>query len=172
MVEIQLNWFVIQTKPLSEVDVKMRLSKAGIEVFYPRIKTIVRSRGKAGERYKSLFPSYVFARFDPSQAEIIHMLRYTRGVNRILGSGEKVIPVPDEVVHIIMERVNKEDVIEQRLVFKQGDSVRLRKGPFSDLVGILEKPVSANGRVRVLLEIMNKVVKAEISCSDIERISI
>lgn len=165
----KLKWFVIKTKPCAENDVKLRLTNAQFEVFYPRIKSIVRSRNKPTSRLKSLFPSYIFARFDVSKPEVFHMIKYTRGVHRILGSGDIPTPIPDEIVKVIKERVNKEGVVEQRLVFKKGDQVRIRTGPLQDLVGILEKPVSASGRVRVLLEIMKKVVKAEIPCSDIER---
>lgn len=166
-----LKWYVIKTKPLAEEDVKIRLTRARFEVFLPRIKTVVRGRSKPVIRFKPFFPSYLFARLDMDDAEIFHMIKYTRGVHKILGNGSIPVPIPEEVVAIIMERVNKEGVLEQSLMFKKGDAVRVRKGPFRDLVGILEKPVSAAGRVRVLLEIMKRTVKTEIPCSDIERLS-
>lgn len=165
----QLSWYVIKTKPLAEDEVRQRLARANFEVFLPRIKSIVRSRAKSVARLKSLFPSYLFARLNLEDAEIYHMIKYTRGVHRILGSGAMPVPIPEEVIDCIRQRVNKEGVLEQALVFKKGDSVRIRRGPLRDLIGILEKPVSANGRVRVLLEIMRKVVRADLPCSEIER---
>ena len=68
-------------------------------------------------------------------------------------------------------RDGADGVIEQRLTMKKGDEVRIRKGVFSDLVGILEKPVSAAGRVRVLLNIMRYRVRCELSAADVERIT-
>jgi len=165
-----MHWYVIKTKPLAEDDVRQRLTRAHFEVFLPRIKTIVRSRTKPITRLKSLFPSYLFARLNLEDAEIYHMIKYTRGVHKILGAGTMPVPIPEEVIACIRGRVDKEGVIEQRLIFKKGDSVRIRKGPLKDLVGILEKPVSASGRVRVLLEIMRKVVRTEMACSEIERL--
>lgn len=167
--ESRLLWFVIQTKPLAENDVQLRLTRADIEVFYPKIKTVVRGKLRPIERYKSLFPAYIFARLDSVNPDVFHMVRYTRGVRRILGDVLKPVPIPDEAVAIIQKRVDNSGVLEQS-IYKKGDSIRIRKGPFRDLIGILEKPVSAAGRVRVLLGIMNKVVSAEITCSDIERI--
>jgi len=164
-------WYVIKTKPCAEDDVKKRLSRANFEVFYPRIKSIIRGRSKPMERFKSLFPSYLFARLNLDDPRIFHMIKYTRGVHRILGNGSLPVPVPETVVKVIQDRVNAEDVLEQQIVFKKGDSVRIRRGPLSDLIGILEKPVSAAGRVRVLLQIMRKVVRADLSCSEIERLS-
>lgn len=163
-------WYVIKTKPLAEEDVKTRLSRARFEVFLPRIKTIVRGHSKPVSRYKSLFPSYLFARLDLDDAEVFHMIKYTRGVHRILGSGAVPVPIPEDLIACIRERVNKEGVLEQGLVFKKGDPVRIKRGPLRDLIGVLEKPVSASGRVRVLLDIMRKVVKAELACSEIERL--
>jgi len=169
--ESRLPWFVIKTKPLAEEDVKTRLTRAHFEVFLPRIRTIMRGHLKPVSRLKSLFPSYLFARLNLDDAEVFHMIKYTRGVHKILGNGTIPVPIPEDVVDCIRERVNKEDVLEQALVFKKGDSVRICRGPLRDLIGILEKPVSSAGRVRVLLQIMHKVVRAELSCSEIERTS-
>ncbi len=163
-------WYVIKTKPLAEEDVRLRLSRANFEVFLPLIKTLIRSRTKPILKLKPFFPSYLFARLNLEDAKIFHMIKYTRGVRKILGNGSVPVPIPEEAVHIIKERVNKNGVLEQSLTFKKGDRIRIRSGPFRDLIGILEKPVSAAGRVRVLLEIMKRTVKAELSCSDIERL--
>lgn len=165
----RLLWYVLKTKPCAEEQVRQRLTKADFEVFYPRIKTVVRGKFKSVTRFKSLFPSYLFARLNLTDADVYHKIRYTRGIHRILGNGDFPVPVPDEMVKVIQVRVNSDGVLEQ-LVFKKGDSVRIRRGPLRDLIGVLEKPVSAAGRVRVLLEVMRKVVRTELSCSEIERL--
>ncbi len=169
--ERRFCWFVLQTKPNAESEVTAKLKQAGVEVFYPRLKTLVRGKKRQVERLKSLFPLYVFVHIELDNQNIYHMLKYTRGVNRLLGVGGKPLPIPDELVAVIKERVNDEDVVEQALVLKKGDNVRLLSGPLQDLVGILEKPVSDSGRVRVLLEVMHKVVRVETACSDIEQVT-
>ena len=164
-----LCWFVVQTKPMAEGEVVARLNKAGLEVFYPRIKTVVRGRRRPVERLKSLFPAYIFVHIEFENHDIYHMLKYTRGVNRLLGVGGRPCPVPDALVEVIKERVNDQGVLEQQLTYKKGDQVRLVSGPLRDLVGVLEKPVSADGRVRVLLEVMHKLVRVETACTEIEQ---
>ena len=164
-------WYVIQTKPCAEESVQQHLRNAQFETFLPKIRTMVRGSGKSVARIKSLFPSYLFAHINLDDANLYHMIRYTRGVRRILGDGNLPIPVPDEMIRIIQERIGADGVIEQRLTMKKGDEVRIRKGVFSDLVGILEKPVSAAGRVRVLLNIMRYRVRCELSAADVERIT-
>lgn len=169
-IETIKNWYVIQTKPTVEDLVEIHLKNAHFETFLPRIKTMVRGKKRAVARTKSLFPSYLFANLDLHDPNLYRMIKYTRGVRRILGNGTEPIPVPSEVIEIIRERMNAEGVIEQRLIMKKGDAVRIRGGVFRDLVGILDKPVSAAGRVRVLLKIMQHQVRCELSAADVEKV--
>jgi len=165
----RLLWYVVQTKPQEEGLVKQRLEKANFEVFYPRIKAAVRGAGKGAMRIKSLFPAYLFARLDLNDANILHMIKYTRGVRKILG-GEQPVAIPPAVIEMIRTRVDDGDVLMQQIVFQKGDRVRIKSGWMEDLVGILEKPVSSAGRVKVLLSIVGKCVRAELSSADIERV--
>lgn len=167
----RLLWYVIQTKPTAEDIVEQHLKLANFETFLPKIKALVRGRRRAISRTKSLFPSYLFAHLDLHDPNLYRMIKYTRGVRRILGNGIEPIAVPDEMIEIIRERMNSDGVIEQRLTMKKGDAVRIRGGVFQDLVGILDKPVSAAGRVRVLLKIMHHQVRCELSAADVEKLT-
>ena len=162
-------WYVIQTKPTKEGDVQQHLRNAQFETFLPRIQSMI--RGRKGLRTKSLFPSYLFAFIDLNDPELYRMIKYTRGVRKILGDGLNPVPVPSEMIEIIREHVNQEGIVEQKLVLKKGDAVRIRSGVFKDLVGILEKPVSAEGRVRVLLQIVHHQVQCNLSAGDVERVT-
>jgi transcription elongation factor/antiterminator RfaH len=164
---LKLKWYVIQTKPQLEDIVKRHLENAEFEVFNPKIKAAVRGKNKTQTRVKSFFPSYVFVHTNFDDANIFHMIKYTRGVHKILGSG-KPVAIPAAVVNTIRERVGEGDVLVQQMVFSKGDKVRVKAGYLEDLVGILEKPVSAEGRVRLLLEIVGKCVRAELSSAEIE----
>jgi len=163
------SWYVIQTKPTVEGMVQQHLRNAHIETFLPKIKAAVRGKRRSTSRIKSLFPSYLFAHIDLHDGNLYRMIKYTRGVRKILGDGEVPISVPDEMIEIIRERISPEGIIERGLTMKKGDEVRIRTGVFQDLVGILEKPASAAGRVRVLLKIMHHRVKCELSAEDIEK---
>lgn len=163
----RLSWYVIQTKPLAEASVAAHLGNASFETFLPKIRTMI--RGRKSSRVKPLFPSYLFAHIDLTDANLYRMIKYTRGVRKILGDGALPVPIPDEMIEIIRCRMDGDGVIEQRLTMQKGDEVRIRTGPFRDLVGILEKPVTATGRVRVLLHIMKHQIKCDLTAGDIER---
>ena len=164
------RWYVIQTKPTAEEAVCQHLKNANFETFLPKIQVMVRGSGKSVLRTRVLFPSYVFAHIDLNDANLYHMIKYTRGVRKILGDGGIPVPIPDEMIEVIKERVDDNGVIEQGLVMKKGDEVRVRSGVFKDLIGILEKPVSASGRVKVLLKAMRYAVRCELSAAEVEKV--
>lgn len=167
----ELHWYIVQTKPTAEDQVRKRWEQAGYEVFLPKICQLVRGVSRPVERTKPLFPSYLFTRCDLDNATTFRDVRYTRGVRRILGGNNHPLPVHESIIVAIREQVNKEGVLEQSLILKAGDRVRVRRGPLADLVGILKKPVSAAGRVRVLLDVYHKLIHAELFCSEVERLA-
>jgi len=166
---VKTSWYVIQVKPTSEDNVGKHLRNAGIESFVPKIKSTIRGSKRPMSRVKCLFPSYVFANTNLRDPNLHHMIRFTRGVRKILGDGERPVPVPSEMIEMIKERINEDGMVEQKITMKKGDKVKIRTGFFADLEGILEKSASSEGRVKVLLKIMQHQVKCELSAADIEK---
>ncbi len=162
-----MKWYVIQTKPMAEDKVCKQFELPKIETFYPKIRSASALGGRV-IKWKSLFPSYIFLRLDLEKAENHHMVKYTRGVNKVLGDGERPVPISDNVIETIRARTNESGVIEQTM-FKVGGEVKVRRGYFKDLIGILDRPVSDNGRVAVLLRIFNREMRTYLKCSDIVR---
>ncbi|MBI2091407.1 MAG: hypothetical protein HYT75_00175 [Deltaproteobacteria bacterium] len=176
------RWYVVQTKPLSEDRVCLQFKKcviasppqAGeaishveIETFCPKIKSMSISTDKH-IKFKPLFPSYLFLHWNLGDPAIHHLVKYTRGVNKVLGEGPNAIPIDDEVIDTIKARVNEGGIIEQK-TFKTGDQIKVKKGHLRDLIGILERPVSDSGRVAVLLSMFNRQMRVHLKCSEIAR---
>ena len=90
-----INWYCLYTKAKQEEIVTFKLSKHdGIQIFNPKLKLKKFVRGKLKEVIEELFPCYIFSRFDPSQH--YHMIKYTRGVKRIVGNKEGYPFIIDE----------------------------------------------------------------------------
>lgn len=154
-----LSWYVVQTKPKKEDDVQKRLELAELEVLNPKIRSLTRGM-------TSLFPSYIFLKWDLFNPAHYHMVRYTRGVNKILGTPTCPVPISDEAVEVIQSRLDKNSVLEEQAM-KVGSFVRVKKGVLKDLVGVLEKPVSPDGRVAILLRIYEREMRAFVDCRDV-----
>ncbi|NIM96542.1 MAG: transcription/translation regulatory transformer protein RfaH, partial [candidate division Zixibacteria bacterium] len=78
------------------------LGRAGIETLNPLMETYA-SRNRGSKKIlEPLFPGYVFARFDvPNHYPIV---RYARGVRKILGNREGPVPVGPEIIDEIRKR--------------------------------------------------------------------
>jgi len=155
------RWYVIHTKPHKgdEVVRRIGLGVPEAEVFYPKVRSIKRG-------IEPLFPNYVFIFWDLEDLVCYNTIKYTRGVNRILGFDGLPIPISDEVVDVIKKRVSDTTPIE-KITFRRGAPVKIRRGLLKDLEGVLERDVGPDGRVAVLLRIHEREVHAYLSCKDL-----
>jgi len=51
------------------------------------------------------------------------------------------------------------------------DPIRIASGPFKDLMGIFDRWVSEEGRVRVLLDLLNYSANVELHYSQVEKLT-
>lgn len=153
-------WYVLQTKPQKEAVVIGQFKLAGYETFFPILRNCLAT--------KPLFPSYVFVRLAVGDASDYRAAQFTRGVIRVLGNRtDGPVAVPEKVMALLQERANPQGVIVQELFRRVGEMVRAQRGILKDLVGILEKPVDAEGRMRVLFKMFNKNLRAVMSIRDV-----
>ncbi|MFH1654850.1 MAG: transcription termination/antitermination NusG family protein [Pseudomonadota bacterium] len=166
-----MKWYVLQTKPCIEHIVLEHMRRANVEAFLPQIRVAVRGVTRQLQRLKPLFPSYLFVRISPNEINLFRMIKYTRGVRKFVSAGDIPLSLDDVVIDVIKGRVDEKGIIQQQLLFKAGDSVRICYGPLTDLVGVLEKPISADGRVKVLLNLVGKKVRLELPCVRVEKVA-
>jgi len=163
------SWYVIQTKQKKEEAAAYHLMDNAIEVFLPKMETYSFVYGKSRKVIKSLFPNYLFARFDPFES--FRLVNWARGVTRVLGYEVTPSPIDDEVIEIIKRRVDEKCVVQKALHFNAKDPIRINSGPFKDLMGIFERWVSEEGRVRVLVDLLSYSPNVELHYSQIEKLT-
>lgn len=154
------RWYVLQTKPHKEAVVVGQLKLAGYETFFPVLRNCLTT--------KALFPSYVFVQLEVGSTADCRLVQFTRGVTRILGTRDDgPIAVPENVVSFLRQRADAKGVIVQELFKRAGEAVRAQRGLLKDLVGILERPIDAAGRLHVLFKMFNQSVRAVMSVRDV-----
>ncbi|MBI2067888.1 MAG: hypothetical protein HYT77_07750 [Deltaproteobacteria bacterium] len=158
------QWYVVQTKPRHEEIVKGQLVQAGYQIFLPKMKAFSTNQSY----FKPLFPSYLFVCSDFENNYLRRMVHFTRGVLRIIGDGERPAPVHSSVMETLINSVNSGQVVEQELLLRQGDSVRVKSGVLKDLIGIIEKNVSTSGRVGVLFRWFSGKMRAHLHYRQVE----
>ncbi|MDH4219504.1 MAG: hypothetical protein OEY18_15050 [Candidatus Aminicenantes bacterium] len=137
------NWFVLNTKPKKEFQVGRLFYEGGIEFYCPKYKH--------EDRIKPFFSGYGFISFVfPDQYQLV---KYTRGVKRVIGNQEGPIPIPEEVIHEIRTReingfIELEKYGEEPDI---GDEIEVMEGPMKGLRGIFRKELTEKERVIILL---------------------
>jgi transcriptional antiterminator RfaH len=162
-------WYVIQTKPKKEEEAKSYLSTKGVEVFNPLMETFLLRNGRMNRELKPLFPNYMFGKFDLDQN--YPLVRWAKGVKKVLGFGEYPTPIPEEVVEIIKERTDTHGIVRLKCHFQANDLIRIKTGPLKDLLGIFERWISDSERVRILLNMVGYQPVVEMHYSMIEKVA-
>ena len=160
------QWFVVQTKAREEGGVRKRLAKDDFVTFLPQILVRRRHGSRRWQALEPLFPCYLFTRFRlelPAWSRI----QWTPGVRRLLG-GETPVPVDEDVVAYLQFRTGEHGYIVPGRTLAPGTRVRFTEGPFDMLEGIIDRAVSRDDRVRVLLRLCGNSVPVEVPIDYLE----
>jgi transcriptional antiterminator RfaH len=145
------SWFAVETRAHRENLATRHIAKLNLEVFLPLMKREQWVCGVIRSVTKALFPGYFFARFRPS--EFLDPVRHSYGVTRVVGSERFPIPVGDEVVRDIQDRVEEDGLVRvQPQALAPGTQVAIRDGPFEGFVGTVLREADDRKRVAILLE--------------------
>lgn len=159
--------YVAEILPRSEALAVSELGNQGVETLWPRY---VRARPRRRQSaVASLFPGYLFVRFDVLSDEW-GCISGTRGVRRLICSAVgRPVAVPDRVAAGLAEHFGRgpvPDLEDALLPFRVGTSLRVLEGPFAGLVASCER--STRSRVWVLLSWLGRVVSAELPVTAVE----
>jgi transcriptional antiterminator RfaH len=164
-----LHWFVIHTKARDEHRVKSHFEGMGIETLLPLYKNHRSLRERMCPVVNPLFPNYVFARLNLEQH--YYKVKWTRGVNRILGVGNEPTPISDIMIQTLRERMDEDDTVHLLDDLKEGNLVQITSGLLKDFVGVFQKGLSSGVRVRILLNLIGKELPVQIYRWQIKKVA-
>ncbi len=161
-------WYVVQTKPRNEGRVQYYLEREGIETLTPLMEAYSSKGGRSSKTLKPLFPNYIFARFILEKD--YRKVRWTKGVNKVLGRGREPMPVSGLVVEEIKNRIDEDCVVKQAYELKPHDMVKIKEGPLRDLIGAFDRWMTREGRIRVLLSLIGYQTSVQLHYSQVEKV--
>ena len=146
------KWFIAQIKTNSYHTAIQNLERQGFETFLPKMEITQRQKNKFIFKSVYVFPGYMFVYFDP------HIITWTKinstyGVSKILAFNKKPSEISSDLILELKNRyeINSNPTQEEKL--QKGDSIKLLKGPFANLIAKVES-VDEKSRIWVLLEAM------------------
>jgi len=177
MAEDSKHWFVIHTYSGYEERVKrnleqrIKLMDSNQEVDQVIVPTEEEVEVRSGQKRtvtKKILPSYVLVKMKMSDNSW-NIVRNTPGVTGFVGSGNKPVPLREEEVTQIVKQMEAE-APKVKVGFKQGQSVRVIDGPFTDFVGVVDEIVASKGKVKVLLSLFGRETPVELDFLQVEKL--
>ncbi len=153
------QWYVVYSKPRKEEFAEFHLRKKGLEVFFPRLHL----PGALPKRKQvvPLFPNYLFVKIHVLSEEY-HYVNWSPGVKRLVSFNSFPVPLNEDVVAFLMDQSTSEGTIAARSNLMPGQEVEINGGPFDGLIGIIQNPPDAKGRVKLLLNLLSREVKVAV----------
>jgi transcriptional antiterminator RfaH len=145
-------WYVLYTKPRREALAQWHLERKGIEVFYPKLQ--LPPYATTRQPVVAMFPNYMFVRI--VLAERFHDIIWTPGVSRFVGFNDGIAPLSDDVVAFMKAHAGPEGVLVARSNLQVGQEVEITSGPFAGLLGLIQRPPDAKGRVKLLMRLLSR----------------
>jgi len=177
---MEKRWYVIHTYSGYENKVKTNLEKRvesmGMQdkifrVIVPMEKETEVKNGKKKTKMRKVFPGYVLTEMIMTD-DSWYVVRNTPGVTGFVGSsgaGSKPTPLQPEEVEAILKNMGYETP-KPEVDFGVKDSVKVKEGPFKDLVGKIEAIDFDKQKVKVHVNMFGRETPVELEFTQIERI--
>ncbi len=151
-------WYAVQVRPKFERIVASTLLGKGYEGFLPVYRCKRRWSDRIKELELPLFSGYLFCRFDISKRLPILV---TPGVVRIVGIGRAPVPVEENEMSAILSIVLAGANAEPCPYVHVGQRVRVDRGTFSGVEGILVA-VKKPARLVVSVTLLQRSIAVEV----------
>lgn len=164
-----LAWVVATTHPHSEAIALDNLQRQGFTSYCPMIRKRRSHARKVDFVLRPLFPGYVFVQLEAAGQRWRPILS-TTGVRTLVRFGDE--PATLDAGFIAGLRAREEDgaVIRPSVPYTVGQAVQIEGGPFDGLVAKILS-LDDKDRIVVLLEVMNRGVKAKLDSRQVSPVS-
>ena len=165
------KWYILHTysgfEEKAKTAMQERIKNADQEEFFgeilvPTEQVVEMFKGAKRTSSRKFFPGYILLNVELND-ETWHTVRDTPKITGFVGNDLNPEPLPDEDAEKIINRI-KEGTEKPRpkVMFEEGDNVRVVDGPFSNFQGIVDHVNPDKGRVRVLVSIFGRETPIEL----------
>jgi transcription termination/antitermination protein NusG len=173
----QMKWFVVHTYSGHENRARMslieRVKNASLgdffgDVLIPTESVMEVVKGQRRTSTRKFYPGYMFVQMVMDE-RTFHLVKNTPKITGFLG-GSKPTPVPErEITGIHSAMTEGKSKPKPKVVFEQGDNVRVIDGPFSNFAATVEEVKPDKQKVRVLVSIFGRATPVELDFTQVEK---
>jgi len=171
------NWYAIHTYSGYEDAVvrnlKQRIESLGMEdkifnVIVPKEKKIKIKGGKRVTVEEEIYPGYVLVDMIVTD-DSWYVVRNTPRVTGFVGSGITPVPLAQEEVEMLFERMGGKEP-KYKVDIRPGDIVRITDGPFKDFEGRVNEIDEERGKIKTLVSMFGRETPVELDFLQVKKI--
>jgi transcriptional antiterminator NusG len=173
------KWYVVQTYSGYEnkvrANLEQRIATMGMEdrifnVLIPVEERVYNKDGKVKRVRRKVFPSYVLVEMILGE-QSWYVVRHTPGVTGFVGTGNHPIALSPKEVSEIMAKISKEQSKPRiEIAFKEGDTIRVKSGPFANQVGPVVEVIPDKGKVKFSVTVFGRETLVEADHTELEKL--
>ena len=180
------SWYVVHTQSGYEKKVtanlhariqSMNMEDQIFEVVIPMEEVVEFKNGKKQNVQRKVFPGYILVRCNMTD-ESWYCIRNTPGVTGFVGQsdrGQKPTPLGRRDVRNFLSvkgGVSAEQAAraKPKLDFEEGESVRVKEGPFADFLGTIAEINADHMKLKVLVNIFGRETLVEMDFSQVAKL--
>jgi transcriptional antiterminator NusG len=177
----QRQWYVVHTYSGYEHKVKAALEERVRsignpalfgEILVPSEKVVELVKGKKKTSSRKFFPGYILVNMHLND-ETWHIVKATPKVTGFVGGATEpssIPPIPESEVREITHQMEEGAVkAKPKVLFEQGEQVKVIDGPFQDFNGVVEEVKPDKGKLRVLISIFGRATPVELDFVQVEK---
>ena len=173
------RWFVVHVYSGYEKSIQRslqeRINLAGMqdrygEILVPVEEVVEMKAGQKNISERKFFPGYILVEMEMSD-ETWHLVNSTPKVTGFVG-GSAMKPTPisaKEVQHILRQIQEGVEKPRPKVLFENGEAVRVKDGPFTDFHGNVEDVNYDKSKIRVSVSIFGRPTPVELDFSQVEK---
>ena len=177
------KWYVVHTQSGYENKVQGNLAQriqsmnkedSIHEVVIPLENVVEFKQGKRVEVQKKMFPGYILVRCRMND-EVWNVIRNTPGITGFVGSANKPTSLPRKEVESFLGTAGEADgqVVKRakpRMGYEQGETVRVKEGPFADFSGEIIEINEDQLKLKVLVNIFGRETPVELEFAQVTKL--
>ena len=177
------KWYVVHTQSGYENKVQGNLAQriqsmnkedSIHEVVIPLENVVEFKQGKRVEVQKKMFPGYILVRCRMND-EVWNVIRNTPGITGFVGASNKPTPLPRKEVENFLGTEGEADGqavkrAKPRMGYEEGETVRVKEGPFADFSGEIIEINEDQLKLKVLVNIFGRETPVELEFAQVAKL--
>jgi len=174
-----MKWYILQSlsgqekriaAAIQEKAQKENLQHLIGEVVVPVEKVVEIKKGKKVDVEKKFLPGYILVKMEMND-NLWHVIKKIPKVGGFLGAHGKPQEISEKEVQLIMEQIQSNVIArKQASVFRIGDSVKIKDGPFESFLGTVEDVEESKKRLKVSVTIFGRQTPLDLEFEQVTKV--